>query len=518
MVPREKRLYNVRKVYECRLLILLSRSGPTVTLLGVAAPAPDRLEPSASAPLIVGRYAIFDAIAAGGMATVHLGRLLGPSGFSRTVAIKRLHPQFANDPDFTEMFLDEARMAARVQHPNVIPTIDVLRSQSELLLVMEYVRGDSLARLIKASSIDKSKIPPRIVVAILSGALQGLHAAHEATNEKGRPLGLVHRDMSPQNIIVGVDGTARVLDFGVAKAEGRLQTTQEGQVKGKLMYMPPEQLSAENVTRTADIYSMGVVLFEALTGVRMFAGQNEGAALSRILRNELRMPSEIVPELAMFDAVVRRASAADPLHRYATAREMSHALEGCVTPASASEVGAWVERLARTALDDRARRVSDIESTTSTRLPANSLPPPPSAETGSGVQLTPSPSRLGPKGSSASSKRLMVGMGVGLLFGTLVFAYLLESRKGNTSKPEGSPATVPARSEATVPKAEEVVSVTTPAPPVHAPTVSATTTVMRPFRPVPIVTATAKPKPTVNCNPPYTVDQNGHRHFIPECN
>jgi len=327
--------------------------------------------PSAEAPLLVDRYAIYDAIASGGMATVHLGRLIGTAGFLRTVAIKRLHAQFANDPEFTSMFLDEARLASRIQHPNVVSTLDVVMKDHELLLVMDYVRGESLSRLVRRARDAGNRLPPRVVVAIVAGALQGLHAAHEARDEKGQPLGLVHRDMTPQNILVGTDGVARVLDFGVAKAAGRVHTTRDGDIKGKVLYMSPEQLSAQPLGRTADIYAAGVVLFEALTGVRMFAGDNEGAALTRIIKNELSMPSAVAPELAPFDAIVRRASAANPTDRYATALEMARALENVAGgAASHSEVSDWVQHLCGELLDERARIVAEIErSSTRSRPP-----------------------------------------------------------------------------------------------------------------------------------------------------
>ena len=464
--------------------------------------------PSAQSPLVVGRYAIFDAIASGGMATVHLGRLMGPVGFSRTVAIKRLHPQFANDSDFTSMFLDEARLAARIQHPNVIPTIDVLQSDHELLLVMEYVRGESMSRLGRASRDRGERIPPRVVVAIISGALQGLHAAHEAVDEKGQPLGLVHRDMSPQNIIVGVDGTARVLDFGVAKAEGRMHTTREGQVKGKILYMPPEQLSAQGVTRTADIYAMGVVLYEALTGVRMFAGENETASISRILSNDIRLPSTSGPELEPFDAVVRRATAADPLHRYPTAREMAFDLEKCMPPASPADVGDWVEHLAGGRLDDRARKVAEIESSTSiTRQP--SVPPP-----GEASRVQPAGTRRSEPPRRAASRSLMGGIGVLaiLLVGAaLVIAYLLGTRGGApVAQPTPSASSPTATTSAPPPI---VVAAPPPTTPRETATASATATATATAAPHP----TAVAKPAVKCDPPYTIDKAGHKHFIPEC-
>src|SRR5262249_30807867 len=162
------------------------------------------------------------------MATVHFGRLLGPVGFSRTVAIKRLHAHFAADPEFVSMFLDEARLAARIRHPNVVPTLDVVATAGELFLVMDYVPGETLSRLIAASNAQRRWIPLPIAAAMACGVLHGLHAAHEAKSERGAPLGIVHRDVSPQNLLVGTDGVPRVLDFGVAKAAGRLQTTRDG--------------------------------------------------------------------------------------------------------------------------------------------------------------------------------------------------------------------------------------------------------------------------------------------------
>src|SRR5262249_39049696 len=157
--------------------------------------------------------AVYDEIAAGGMATVHLGRLVGPIGFSRTVAIKRLHPQFARDPEFAAMFFDEARLAARIRHPNVVPVIDVVADEGEVLLVMEYVHGEAFSFVLKILAANRKRLPPRIVGNVLAATLVGLHAAHEATSETGAPLGIVHRDVSPQNVLLGADGIVRVLDF-----------------------------------------------------------------------------------------------------------------------------------------------------------------------------------------------------------------------------------------------------------------------------------------------------------------
>jgi serine/threonine-protein kinase len=334
---------------------------------------------------VVGRYALYAEIAAGGMATVHFGRLLGPVGFSRTVAIKRLHPQFAKDPEFVSMFLDEARLAARIRHPNVVPTLDVVATNGELFLVMDYVQGESLSRLVGALRDHKTRIPPRIVATIMCGALHGLHAAHAARNERGEPLGIVHRDISPQNVLVGTDGVARVLDFGVAKAAGRIQTTREGQLKGKLSYMAPEQLNGQ-VTRKTDIYAAAIVLWETLTSRRLFAGDNEAAILGKVLSSVVEPPSKYMLEaegtfdpfktgetegplsprrLEMLDAVVLRGLDRDATKRYDTAREMAIALERALGMATPSDVGEWVEATAREVLHRRAEKIAEIESTSS---------------------------------------------------------------------------------------------------------------------------------------------------------
>ena len=312
---------------------------------------------------VVGRYALYNEIAAGGMATIHLGRLLGPVGFARTVAVKRLHPQFAKDPEFVSMFLDEARLAARVQHPNVVATIDVVATDGELFLIMDYVRGESLSKILRAVRKQDKLVPPRIAAAIMCGFLHGLHAAHEAKNERGEPLGLVHRDVSPQNVLVGADGIARVLDFGIAKAAGRIQVTRDGQIKGKLAYMPPEQLAGRELTRAVDIYASAVVMWETLTAERLFKGDTEGETLAKILRDPVSPPSSIVPSVPRgFDAPLLKSLNRDVTKRHTTARELALELERCCGIASPTEVGEWVEEVVGHVLNAREEQIAEIES------------------------------------------------------------------------------------------------------------------------------------------------------------
>ncbi|MBK8994773.1 MAG: serine/threonine protein kinase [Myxococcales bacterium] len=315
---------------------------------------------------VIGRYALFDALAAGGMATVHLGRLLGPVGFARTVAIKRLHEQFAADPEFVTSFLDEARLAARIRHPNVVPTLDVVADQGQLFLVMEYVQGESVSRLLKLLKKRDAVMPLRIAVATVAGALQGLHAAHEARSEKGEALCIVHRDVSPQNILLGADGVPRVLDFGVAKAVGRLHTTHSGGLKGKLAYMSPEQVRGLPVDRRSDVFAASIVLWEMLTHSRLFGADNEAAMLDWVLTKPIPPPSTLAPDvLPDLDAVVLKGLERDPERRWQTAREMALALEDCIPLPSAAQISAWVEGVASATLHERAERVAEVESATS---------------------------------------------------------------------------------------------------------------------------------------------------------
>jgi hypothetical protein len=311
----------------------------------------------------LGRYLLHGKIAQGGMATVHFGRLVGEGGFSRVVAIKRMGSHLAEDPEFRAMFLDEARLASRIRHPNVISTIDVGSSEEGLFLVMEYVAGESLASLLRASSARGVRIPVPIALRILIDTLYGLHAAHTATDEGGRPLDIVHRDVSPQNILVAVDGLARVLDFGIAKAAGSSHTTRDGQLKGKFRYMAPEQVSDKSVSPRTDVYSAAVVLWETLTGEHLFGASNDAAVVARVLEGVIPPPSKRVPTLPKeLDALVQRGLARDPDERFGSALEMAEALEAFGGAATARQVGVWVEDVAGEVLQRRREQIAQADA------------------------------------------------------------------------------------------------------------------------------------------------------------
>jgi serine/threonine-protein kinase len=309
---------------------------------------------------LIGRYVIHDELAVGGMASVSVGTLRGEGAFSRVVAIKQLFPQYAKDPDFVAMFLDEANLAARVQHPNVVGTLDIVSDSGELFLVMEYIAGESLGRLLRTARERYEPIEPAIASAILVDVLEGLYAAHTATGPGGAALSIVHRDVSPQNVLVGVDGVSRVVDFGVAKAVGRQQQTADGQIKGKVVYMPPEQMGGV-VDQRADLWAAGAVLWEMLAGRRLF--QEMGDALAFHAGTlAVEPPGSVGKRETPLDAVAMRALSREPEARYQTAREMIIALERAVPPAPARRVALWVQRLAAEALETRRALVAKVEA------------------------------------------------------------------------------------------------------------------------------------------------------------
>jgi eukaryotic-like serine/threonine-protein kinase len=189
---------------------------------------------------------------------------VGIGGFQRLVAIKRMHPHIAQEEDFVSMFMDEARLTASIRHPNVVATLDIDQSNEGLFIVMEYIEGASLQRVHSDVRKRGERLPLSFIMRVIIDTLSGLHAAHDLAGNDGRPLGIVHRDVSPHNVLVGVDGISRITDFGVARAEERLSHTQDGKLKGKLSYMSPEQIGGIQVDRRADVYAVGVMFWELL--------------------------------------------------------------------------------------------------------------------------------------------------------------------------------------------------------------------------------------------------------------
>jgi serine/threonine-protein kinase len=291
--------------------------------------APKLIDVDYDGPQRIDRYDLVAEIASGGMATVYLARLSGVGGFRRFVAIKRLHPHLAKEREFVEMFLDEARLAAGIHHPNVVPILEVGASERGYYLVMEYIEGDTLARLLARAATSGNKLPPTIGTRVVVDMLAGLHAAHELRDEQGHPTELVHRDVSPQNILVGLDGQTRITDFGVARAASRLSATRAGQLKGKIAYMAPEQAVGDpTVDRRADVFSSGIVLWEVLAARRLFKAENEAATLSRVISEEIPHICQVNPEVdPQVGEVVMRALERDRDSRYADCQSFADDLE-----------------------------------------------------------------------------------------------------------------------------------------------------------------------------------------------
>src|ERR1700690_2074894 len=249
----------------------------------------------------LGNYELLHEIASGGMATVYLGRKRGVGGFERLVAIKCCHPHLRRDPAFVTMFLDEARLAARIHHPNVVATLEV-SDDDALYFVIHYGEGMSLADWLSRLLPQNQRIAEDLLLRVMIDGLAGLHAAHELRDHDGKSFQLVHRDVSPQNLLIGLDGVTRIADFGIAKAESRATRTRTGQVKGKTGYMPPEQILGEPLDRRADVYAAGVILWEALVGRRLFDGESDAATINQVLNNAVPAPSTVTNCSSALDA------------------------------------------------------------------------------------------------------------------------------------------------------------------------------------------------------------------------
>lgn len=515
---------------------------------------------SSSALRVVGRYQVGPTIGSGGMATVHLGRLFAPAGFSRTVAIKQLRAMHSSDADLSAMLLQEAKLAARIRHPNVVAPLDVVVMGDETFIVMEYVHGESLAGVMRR--LAGAPVPVEIAAAIMGQVLLGLHAAHRATSEDGQPLGLVHRDVSPHNIMLASDGMARLVDFGVAKAELRAVSTQRGLLKGKLGYIAPEQVAMETVDHRTDLFAAGVVLWEMLTGQHLFAGGTPNTAIEKLSKLEVPAPSELVPGLPVaLDRIVAKALARDPADRFADAHAMAVELAAAVPAASPIELAGWLDRVAGDSLAKRAQQVAELESlvlddvTVDLPLtpPVVTAPAPAAAASKPAVlpRSTPERKSVAPKSTShAKRDRAVMAAAFGVALAALGIASfgLVHPRESAEPRVSIQPLTpVPEKvSVQALPPVSEKAPAETPMPepsqllkassalaetePLEAPAPSesarASKTKPAPLpnrRPpssgndAPLPNAARSEKPRGACAMPYTIDANGVKRFNPEC-
>ncbi len=310
------------------------------------------------------RYECLVKVASGGMATVYVGRSRGLHGFSRLVAIKRAHAHLAEDPELRRAMIAEAKLASQLHHPNVVGVLDIDEPRDELLLVMDYVEGASLAQLAAAADTRGVALDAAVVVRIALDVAAGLEAAHHLRRADGQPLHIVHRDVSPQNVLVGVDGSSRIADFGIAKWSEATHATAAG-LKGKFAYMAPEYIATRAIDRRGDVFALGVTIWEALTNRRLFRAGDEIECMKLVVSHEPAPPSEIARGVpAALDPVIARALAKDPSARYGSAGAFARDLEEAarvagLTP-SHEAVGALVRDLFGDVLEGRRRALHGL--------------------------------------------------------------------------------------------------------------------------------------------------------------
>jgi serine/threonine protein kinase len=279
-----------------------------------------------------GRYLLLKKLATGGMAELFLGKQIGLEGFEKPVVLKRILPHLAENEDFITMFLDEARVAARLNHPRIVQIYDLGKEGDSYYIAMEYIRGQDLRKIIKRAQSLREPVPLGIAIRILVGVLEGLDHAHRQTDENGRPIHLVHRDVSPQNILVSYEGDVKLVDFGIAKASTQIYQTRAGILKGKYAYMSPEQAQGRPVDRRSDIFAAGILLYEVTTGRRLFRQPSEIETLRKVIDCVVEAPSLYDPNYPPdLEQEVLRALQKDPAERFQDAREMQLALERFVT-------------------------------------------------------------------------------------------------------------------------------------------------------------------------------------------
>jgi serine/threonine protein kinase len=331
---------------------------------------------------ILGGFRLLREIACGGMATVYMAHKSGPAGFGQAAAVKVIHPHLARDREFVEMFLDEARIVSCINHPNVCRVLDFGKAEGTYYLAMEYVMGETWGDVLHAlkQRPSASGMIPAILAQVLAQACEGLHAAHEARDAEGRALSIVHRDISPQNLIVGYDGSVRVLDFGIASAAERLHTTRNGTIKGRFAYMAPEQMRGMPVDRRADLWSLGVVCWEGLAQKRLFKRDTEAETVLAVTQDPLPSLAEVGhPVPSAMAKVASQALSRNRDERYATAREMglelSRFASASLVPVGMAEVSLWMSRLFAQRIDEKrasmreAARAADITNKSPLSLP-----------------------------------------------------------------------------------------------------------------------------------------------------
>jgi serine/threonine-protein kinase len=403
-----------------------------------------------------GKYVLIDRIAVGGMAEIFLARQEGLEGFEKTIVIKRIRPHLSNQQSFVNMFLNEAKLAAQLNHPNIVQIYDLGRITDSYFIAMEYIFGRDMRRIIPKADGMGIPFPMVYALKIASSVCEGLYYAHQKTDMYGNALHIVHRDITPENVFVSFDGTVKILDFGIAKAANQIEQTRAGEIKGKLSYMSPEQCTGRALDHRSDIFSLGVVLYEWITGFKLFTGESEVAILKGITDGKIYPPSYFkadVPEAV--ERILMKALDKDREKRYQTAWDMQYDLDQFLsqyefTPSNI-HLANFLKQLFSDELDEERRRLL-------ARGAANQAARTASAETQDGIEviddgdMEPIPLRprgaakgiattTSPGGKRGSSRVLTVDlraqdyealkaladrheMAVGTLVGEIVAAYL----------------------------------------------------------------------------------------------
>jgi serine/threonine protein kinase len=351
-------------------------------------------------PRRLGRYTLLSRLASGGMAEVYLARQEGAEGFEKLVAVKRILASYVEDKDFVTMFLDEGRLAGQLSHPHIVQTFDLGEDRGDYFIAMEYVAGESLSAITRALRAVGQLIDERVAVQLIAQAADALDYAHHKKDLKGEALGIVHRDVSPQNLLVTYEGQLKVLDFGIAKARNRHVRTETGQVKGKFSYMSPEQLGSGEVDGRSDVFALGIVAFELLTGTRLVGGGDTAKSMA-LISGLGRMPrlSERRPNIdRRLDLIVGRAMERSLSQRYATAADFSRdlrALRAGETEAGAKDAAQLMQRLFRNEIGERQRLIDRAMAGPGPMVESSRISPP----------APPTPTAGGPPPAASTAAR-----------------------------------------------------------------------------------------------------------------
>src|SRR5882762_1320029 len=333
-----------------------------------------------------GKYFLLKKLAAGGMGEIFLAKQQGPAGFEKILVVKKVLPPLTENKEFVELFLSEARLAARMNHRNVVQLFELGEQQGSYFIAMEYVSGRTLRDLIDGAAKKKEKLPPEVCRSIAEQICDGASYAHNLTDVTGRSLNIIHRDLNPQNVLLSYTGDVKIIDFGIAKSEMSTVKTEAGMIKGKFVYMSPEQSLAKKLDKRSDIFAIGISLYEMLTGINPFHKNNIVLTLEAVQRYEPPPPSEYDPSYAPFDPIISKALVKDRDRRYSDAAEMQDDLRRVVLPRAAERLGQFMSRLFRAQFEEEQKLLMDsdrarIASPGPARTPPGAAQTPPRSST-----------------------------------------------------------------------------------------------------------------------------------------